>query len=101
MQELEAKYTGKELKVAILQASADTKKIVCSALKARENEALRLLEVGALVHGRVRRIEDYGVFVGIDGTRMSGLLHISNISRVHVEDPRVSRCFVLSSSFSF
>ncbi|KAL4517527.1 hypothetical protein Ndes2437B_g06756 [Nannochloris sp. 'desiccata'] len=48
---------------------------------------LRRLEVGALVEGVVRRIEPFGVFVGIKGTRVSGLLHVSNISRLHVDNP--------------
>ncbi len=36
--------------------------------------------------GTVRRVEPYGVFVGIDGTRLSGLLHISCISRSHIDN---------------
>ena len=31
--------------------------------------------------GYVRRIEDFGAFVGLEGTRMSALLHVSNVSR--------------------
>ena len=49
-------------------------------------------QVGALISGTVRRIEPFGVFIGISGTRVSGLLHISNISRCHVGDPTVSKC---------
>ena len=48
------------------------------------------MQVGALVWCFVRRIESYGVLLGIDNTRISGLLHISAISRAHVEDPWVS-----------
>ena len=47
-------------------------------------------QVGALVWGTVRRVESYGVFVGIDGTRLSGLLHISCISRSHIESVEVA-----------
>jgi transcriptional accessory protein Tex/SPT6 len=60
-----------------------------------------LLQVGALVEGVVRRIEPFGVFVGIKGTRISGLLHVSNISRLHVDNPGVrslkifGKCFLL------
>ncbi len=39
--------------------------------------------------GTVRRIESFGVFVGIDGTKLSGLLHISNTSRQRVGYPDV------------
>lgn len=40
--------------------------------------------VGSLVWGTVRRVQDFGAFVGFDETRASGLIHISNISRQHV-----------------
>ena len=48
-------------------------------------------QVGALVWGSVRRIERFGLFLGLDNLRMSGLLHISNMSRAHVHDPMVRR----------
>ena len=38
----------------------------------------------------VRRVEAYGALLGIENTRISGLLHISAISRAHVESPWVS-----------
>jgi hypothetical protein len=47
--------------------------------------ALYALQVGSLVTGTVRRIEPFGVFVGINNTRISGLLHISNVSRRHID----------------
>ena len=47
-------------------------------------------QVGALVSGHIRRIEPYGTLVAIDDTRISGLLHISRISRAHVENVFVS-----------
>ena len=47
------------------------------------------LQVGSLVSGTVRRIEHFGVFVGINNTRVSGLLHISNVSRQHVDTVQV------------
>ena len=49
-----------------------------------------LAQVGALVWGFVRRIEPYGALIGLDNTRISGLLHISLVSRAHVEDIHVS-----------
>lgn len=44
--------------------------------------------------GTVRRVETYGVFVGVDGTRFSGLLHISCISKAHVEAVEVGETHV-------
>jgi predicted RNA-binding protein with RPS1 domain len=48
------------------------------------------VQVGNVVNGVVRRVEPYGAFVGLDGMKVSGLLHISNISRTHVENVSVS-----------
>ena len=39
--------------------------------------------------GTVRKLEDFGVFVGLDHLRVSGLLHVYNISRQHVGYPDV------------
>ncbi len=50
--------------------------------------------------GTVRRVESYGVFVGIDGTRLSGLLHISCISRSHIESVEVA-AFLLPLNHSY
>ena len=50
------------------------------------------LQVGALVWGNVRRVEQFGLFMGLDRLRMSALLHISNMSRAHVADPQARAC---------
>ena len=57
------------------------------------------MQVGALIEGVVRRIEPFGVFVGIKGTRVSGLLHVSNISRLHVDNPGVRSWQMFSRVF--
>ena len=46
-------------------------------------------QVGAVVDGIVRRVEEFGAFVGINGMKVSGLLHISNISRARVDATKV------------
>lgn len=45
--------------------------------------------MGSVVWGTIRRVEPYGVFVGIENTRFSGLLHISSISQAHIESVEV------------
>ena len=147
-------FTGKEVSMAVLEVARASRKVVCSVVKAKENDDLRRLEVsaagavhashalglcarlaapagwtlaawstcparcmlppfpapcsprlptapaplppahwplqvGTLVSGTVRRIEPFGVFVGINNTRVSGLLHISNLSRQHVDSVQV------------
>ena len=45
MQEMANTFIGQEIPVAVLEASAATRKVVCSIVKAKENEGLRKLEV--------------------------------------------------------
>lgn len=83
--EMVSTYRGKEINVAVTEVSRGSRKVLGSLSKAGDNDSLRGLKVGSLVSGRVRRIESFGVFVGLQGTKHSGLLHISNISRQHVD----------------
>ena len=41
------------------------------------------------MHGHVRRLESFGAFIGIDNTSVSALLHISNISSIHINQIEV------------
>ncbi|KAL4450617.1 hypothetical protein ABPG77_000973 [Micractinium sp. CCAP 211/92] len=84
-QDMAQQFAGQEVNLAVVEVARSSRKVVCSVAKAKENDELRQLEVGQLVTGTVRRIEPFGVFVGIDNTRVSGLLHISNVSRQHIE----------------
>ncbi|KAI7835393.1 hypothetical protein COHA_010703 [Chlorella ohadii] len=84
-QDMVAHFAGQEVSLAVLEVTRASRKVVCSVVKAKENNDLRRLEVGSLITGTVRRIEPFGVFVGINNTRISGLLHISNVSRQHIE----------------
>ena len=86
-QSLQEAYMKKRIRIAMLEMNRDDRRVVCSEAKAVENDALRSLEVGKVIQGRVRKIEKFGVFVGIQGTKMSALLHVSNISGWHVDHP--------------
>lgn len=87
VQSLQSSYMKKRIRIALLEINADDRRVVCSELRAIENDLIRKLEVGHVVQGRIRKVENFGVFVGIQGTRMSALLHVSNISRQHVNHP--------------
>ena len=51
--------------------------------------------VGALVSGTVRRLEGFGAFIGLDDAGpVSGLLHVSNISRQRVDYPEVRQSYM-------
>ncbi|HEX8950102.1 MAG TPA: 30S ribosomal protein S1 [Dissulfurispiraceae bacterium] len=51
----------------------------------KKKETLTLLREGAVLHGMVKNITDYGVFVDLGG--IDGLLHISDISWRRVNHP--------------
>jgi len=86
-QSLQEAYMKKRIRIAMLEMNRDDRRVVCSEMRAVENDALRSLAVGKVIQGRVRKIEKFGVFVGIQGTKMSALLHVSNISGRHVDHP--------------
>lgn len=46
---------------------------------------LRDFQEGQIVHGRVKKVEDYGLFIELDGSRVSGLCHKSEVSGYLIE----------------
>lgn len=85
-----AKLVGQKVDVTLIEVEEEFKKIVLSMSRAEQYKQLQQVQLGALMWGEIRRIEEFGAFVGLDGTRISGLLHISNISRSRVETVDVS-----------
>ena len=63
-----------------MQVCPEKNTFTASIRQAETNLALRRLHIGALVWGSVRLVKDYGVFVAIDDTFESALLHCSNFS---------------------
>ncbi|KAF8913041.1 hypothetical protein CPB84DRAFT_1760205 [Gymnopilus junonius] len=75
------------VKGRILSVDAANKKIEMSfrsseALRRPSSSSLTLsdLEEGQKVDGRVKKIEDYGLFIQIEGSKLSGLCHKSQLS---------------------
>mmetsp|Transcript_10058 Transcript_10058/g.28856 ORF Transcript_10058/g.28856 Transcript_10058/m.28856 type:complete len:491 (-) Transcript_10058:509-1981(-) len=77
---------GKSLTVALKDTVKEEMKVIGSVKIAMANTAAKTVRDGKLIHGTVRMIKPYGAFVGIDGTNLSALLHISNMSQAHVVD---------------
>ncbi|CAK0783953.1 hypothetical protein CVIRNUC_007156 [Coccomyxa viridis] len=86
VEDLKSRYLGRHVPVTIREVSRADRKITFNMVEAAQILAYRSVKVGALVSGHIRRIEPYGALVAIDDTRISGLLHISRISRAHVEN---------------
>ena len=41
---------------------------------------LRDFQEGQIVHGHVKKVEDYGLFIELDDSKVSGLCHKSEVS---------------------
>lgn len=47
---------------------------------------LRDFQEGQIAYGHIKKIEDYGLFIELDGSKVSGLCHKSEVSRCRVND---------------
>lgn len=58
----------------------EKRSFTASMNNAVSDKALRQLRIGSLVWGTARRLTNYGVFMSLDNTFESALLHITNVS---------------------
>ena len=86
-------WVGKEVDVIVITADTQKKRLVLSAregarekAKARKAEQIAALEVGTVLTGTVDSLMNYGAFIKLENG-LSGLLHVSQISRKRVETP--------------
>ncbi len=87
-----AEMVGRHLGLRVIEVDQQRNRLVLSERAAyrewREQQQERLLEElqeDQVVRGRVSSIQDFGVFVDLDG--VEGLIHISELSWTRVEDP--------------
>jgi len=85
-------YVNQRLRCQVVEIHRDEKALVVSrrdVLRQEEQQAreqaFEELTEGQVVHGTVKTIMPYGVFVDIGG--IDGLVHISDMSHSRVEDP--------------
>ena len=83
---------GQTLTCEVLEINRQRKRVVLSRRKVLEREldetrreAAGRLSPGAVLKGKVTRVEAYGAFVDLGGG-LEGLVHVSNMSRKRVED---------------
>ncbi len=88
-----SKYKGQEIEFIITEFNprkrriiGDRKQLVIADKAAKQKELLDRISVGDVVEGTVKNITDFGVFIDLGGA--DGLLHISEMSWGHVDNPR-------------
>lgn len=87
-------YKGQEVTVRLIEFDRNnTNKIIASRrilieekLAKEEDAAWSGLETGNVMKGIVKRFTNFGVFVDVNG--VDGLLHLSEISWAHVDNPK-------------
>src|SRR5665213_1441430 len=80
---------NKPVRVCIIDVSRKDNKLIFSEKEAVKDDVrarFAKLEVGGTIEGMVTGVTDFGAFLNADG--IEGLVHISEISWEHVEDPR-------------
>jgi len=76
------------LKMDALRTNAivSRRAIQSDTIAAAQAEALKNIELGAVLEGTVKNITDYGVFIDLGG--IDGLLHVTDLSWKRVNHPR-------------
>ncbi len=69
---------GQTLTANFLQVEEENNKLVLSQRKLARAQAMSKIETGALLEGKVVKIQPYGAFISLSG--VTGLLHIKQIS---------------------
>lgn len=88
-----SRFLGEHLVCEVIEVDRGRKRLLLSRRNAQRKEleverqkAVQELVPGAVVHGKVTRIESYGAFVDIGGG-VEGLVHVSNIARERLDSP--------------
>lgn len=82
---------GSDLAVKFLEVDRSERRLIVSHRRVKIDDALTKLEPGSVIAGTVGALKDYGAVIKLDGGRLEGLLHVSQISQVFVKN--VSACF--------
>ena len=86
-------WLGKKIKVRVITADPDKKKLVLSAREilreerdAKRQKEFDKIQVGDVLEGTVETLKDYGAFIRLQGG-LSGLVHVSQISDKRIPTP--------------
>src|ERR687886_606884 len=86
-------YLGQTIQTKVIELNRSRNNVVLSRRAVLEEERkeqrqqiLDRLQPGLIIEGQISNIVDFGAFVDLDG--VDGLMHISELSPHHVENPR-------------
>ena len=87
------KYAGQEIEFVITEFNprrrriiGDRKQLLVAKKAEMQKELFERIHVGDVVEGVVKNVTDFGAFIDLGGA--DGLLHISEMSWCHVENPK-------------
>ena len=87
------KYNGQEIEFVVTEFNprrrriiGDRKQLLVERKKELQKELFERIHVGDTVTGTVKNVTDFGAFIDLGGA--DGLLHISEMSWGHVENPK-------------
>ena len=87
------KYAGQEIEFVIIEFNpkrrriiGDRKQLLVAKKAEMQKELFERIHVGDVVEGVVKNVTDFGAFIDLGGA--DGLLHISEMSWGHVENPK-------------
>ncbi len=87
------KYNGQEIEFVVTEFNprrrriiGDRKQLLLERKKELQKELFERIHVGDTVTGTVKNVTDFGAFIDLGGA--DGLLHISEMSWGHVENPK-------------
>lgn len=87
------KYAGEEIEFVISEFNpkkrrviGDRKQLLVAKKEALKKALFEKLAVGQIVDGTVKNVTDFGAFIDLGGA--DGLLHISEMSWGHIENPK-------------
>jgi small subunit ribosomal protein S1 len=82
------RLVGQFLDVRIINIDEENRKLILSEKEAQNEvrlKALKGINIGEIVEGKISGVVNFGIFVTFDG--LEGLVHISEIAWGHVDDP--------------
>ena len=87
------KYKDQEIQFVLTEFNprrrriiGDRKQLLVAEKERKQKELLEKINVGDVIEGTVKNITDFGAFIDLGGA--DGLLHISEMSWGHVENPK-------------